>query len=231
MVSWCLAFDLINQTPCVIRYRGLPVEFFVWIFFRVFLSGSLVLVFKGSARYLSWLMFTQKKMGGGSAAAAGAVVNGSRGRFITGAEFTEQQQKFIEAVTNGKPHTVAAVEAGYSDSRSGWRLLRVPAIAAAIKERQAALLCGDLSGVALSTLRAVMIDETAPAAARVSAAKWTLEAAGHGLAAALGSARLGLDVSDKPLSALSLSELEAMAEQAAASVESIKRASGSVLDV
>lgn len=176
-------------------------------------------------------MFTKNKMGGGSAAAAGAVVNGPRGRFTSGTELTEQQISFIEAVVNGKAHTVAAVEAGYCDSRAGWRLLRNPAVAAAIKERQTALLSGDLSGVALSTLRSVMLDETAPAAARVSAAKWTLEAAGHGLAAALGSARLGLDVADKPLSALSLSELEAMAEQAAASVESIKRASGSVLDV
>jgi len=176
-------------------------------------------------------MHEKNKAGGGSAAAAGAVVNGPRGRFTGGADLTDQQIAFIELVANGRPHPAAAVAAGYSDSRAGWRLLRNPAVVAALKERQAALLSGDLSGVALSTLRAVMTDETAPAAARVSAAKWTLEAAGHGLAAALGSARLGLDIADKPLSALSLSELEAMAEQAAASVESIKRASGSVLDV
>jgi hypothetical protein len=169
--------------------------------------------------------------GSGMAMQAGAVVNGARGRLTAGTSLTEKQEKFVEGIVKGLGQMDAARVAGYSDgSREGWRLMRVPAVALAIKERQTAQIMGDLSGVAMSTLRAVMVDETAPAAARVSAAKWTLEAAGHGLAAALGSARLGLDVSDKPLSALSLSELEDMAQSAAASVESIKRASGVIVD-
>jgi hypothetical protein len=50
MVWGCLAFDLINQTLGVIDCLGLPVKVFVWEFFLGFLSGGLVLVFKGFER-------------------------------------------------------------------------------------------------------------------------------------------------------------------------------------
>ena len=55
-------------------------------------------------------------------------------------------------------------------------------------------------------MRDVMTDETAPAAARVSAAKWALEAAGYGLEAQKAQLKLGIG-EDKPLSEMTADEL------------------------
>jgi hypothetical protein len=53
-----------------------------------------------------------------------------------------------------------------------------------------------------------MVDPASPAQVRFQAAKWTLEASGHGLSAVAASLQLGLKRSGKQLSEMSVSELE-----------------------
>jgi hypothetical protein len=142
-------------------------------------------------------------------------------------KLTEKQKAFVEHIAQGVKPTAAARLAGYAaDSSASLRVqasrnLSNPAIhkaAFADRERQ---LHGPLAKVALATLSAVMQDESAPAAARIQAARWTLESAGHGLAAQLGAARLGLD-GDKPISQLSIADLEAMAEAHKAAIATLR---------
>lgn len=74
--------------------------------------------------------------GGGLAFAAGAVVQGERGRFSSGAALTDQQAAFVRAfLRNGGKAREAAEAAGYGDPlRAGWSVQRNPAVVAAIRE-------------------------------------------------------------------------------------------------
>jgi hypothetical protein len=138
----------------------------------------------------------------------------------------EQQAAFVrEYVRNGGNGSAAAIVAGYKKDRArntAWELCQKPKILEAIKLQQARYLSGELSNVALGTLGNIMRDETAPAAARVQASRWVLEAAGHGLPAAALAARLGMDGADKPLSEFSLADLEEMTKRAAESLERMR---------
>jgi hypothetical protein len=142
------------------------------------------------------------------------------------AGLTETQAQFVRAfVKNGGNASAAAVEAGYSKERArftGYDLTRNPKIIEAVKMEQARYISGELSNVALGTLGNIMRDETAPAAARVQASRWVLEAAGHGLPAAALAARLGMDGTDKPLSEFSLADLEEMTKRAAESLDRMR---------
>ena len=142
------------------------------------------------------------------------------------AGLTETQSQFVrEYVKNGGNASAAAVSAGYSKERSrqaGWELSRNQKIIEAVKMEQARYISGELSNVALGTLGNIMKDETAPAAARVQASRWVLEAAGHGLPAAALAARLGMDGADKPLSEFSLADLEEMTKRAAESLDRMR---------
>jgi len=142
------------------------------------------------------------------------------------AGLTETQSQFVrEYVKNGGNASAAAVAAGYSKDRSrqaGWELSRSVKVIEAVKMEQARYISGELSNVALGTLGNIMRDETAPAAARVQASRWVLEAAGHGLPAAALAARLGMDGADKPLSEFSLADLEEMTRRASESLDRMR---------
>jgi hypothetical protein len=138
---------------------------------------------------------------------AGAVVQDRRtGRLTSGRGLSEKQKIFVREYSRGASATAAATVAGYSrPSTDGYRERKNPAVLQAIREAQTAQL-GSLAGVAINTMRDVMTDETAPAAARISAAKWALEAAGFGLESQKAQLRLGLG-EDKPLSEMTADEL------------------------
>jgi hypothetical protein len=146
----------------------------------------------------------------------------------------EAQATFVrEYVRNGGNATAAALIAGYSKDRArntGWHLTRHPKISEAIKKEQIRYITGELANVALGTLGNIMRDETAPAAARVQASRWVLEAAGHGLPAAALAARLGMDGQDKPLSEFSLADLEEMTRRAAESLDRIRSVNAPTID-
>jgi hypothetical protein len=147
---------------------------------------------------------------------------------------TDQQAHFVrEYVKNGGNGSAAAIAAGYAKDRApktAYDLTRHEKILNAIKLQQARYISGELSNVALGTLSNIMRDETAPAAARVQASRWVLEAAGHGLPAAALAARLGMDGSDKPLSEFSLADLEEMTRRAAESLERMRTVSAPTIE-
>jgi hypothetical protein len=147
---------------------------------------------------------------------------------------TDQQAEFVAAyVKNGGNATQAAISAGYGKERApktGWDLVRKPRVLDAIKLQQSRYISGELANVALGTLSNIMRDETAPAAARVQASRWVLEAAGHGLPAAALAARLGMSDADKPLSEFSLADLEDMTRRAAESLDRLRTVSAPTIE-
>lgn len=122
---------------------------------------------------------------------------------------TEKQQIFVQAlVENGLTPTAAAREVGYSDpGGQAYYLMRQPHIIAAIRVHRAKLVDGDLANIALGTLRAVMTDSGAPAAARVSAARTVLEMSGE-----LGKDATDRDI-DKRLHEMTADELQGVIEK------------------
>ena len=146
----------------------------------------------------------------------------------------DQQAAFVrEYVKNGGNGTAAAIAAGYGKERAtqtAYDLTRHEKITNAIKSQQARYISGELSNVALGTLSNIMRDETAPAAARVQASRWVLEAAGHGLPAAALAARLGMDGADKPLSEFSLADLEEMTRRAADSLDRMRSVNAPIIE-
>lgn len=129
------------------------------------------------------------------------------------AKLTQKQRKFAEAKAQGMTAADAARYAGYaSDNATSLRVQasrnnHLPAVQEEMRALREKEIQGDLAHVALVTLREIMTDQQAPAPARVSASKWVLEAAGHGLEAAKLLARAGGD-GEKAVSELSAADLE-----------------------
>lgn len=128
---------------------------------------------------------------------------------------TPKQKKFAANIAQGMTATDAARGAGYADSSP--HALRVTASRlqhhdgvkkAAFLERERRLN-GPLASLALQTLHDVMLDKAAPAAARIQAARFTLEAAGHGVTNRQLLARHP-EEGDKQLSSFTVQELEEM---------------------
>ena len=90
---------------------------------------------------------------------------------------TEKQTRFVEYyVSERKTQTEAARLAGYPVPRqSAWRLLQTPRILEAIHQERQKVYETDLANLAVGALKQILIDEDAPAAARVSAARIALE--------------------------------------------------------
>ncbi len=99
--------------------------------------------------------------------------------------------------------------------------MRNPVVAAEIRERMLGKVAG-LAVLGVSTLEAVMQDETAPAAARVAAAKFAIESSGIGLAAEALRAKLGGPGDHKPLSDYTIGELEAIVAAKESELEDAK---------
>ena len=129
------------------------------------------------------------------------------------AKLTSKQRRWVEAKAQGMNATEAARVAGYADKSyqairtQASRNNKLPAVREAMHAAREELIHGDLSKIALRTLGEIMQDQDAPAPARVSASKWVLEAAGHGLEAAKLLARIG-DGDEKSVSQLSAADLE-----------------------
>ena len=93
------------------------------------------------------------------------------------AQLTPKQGHFVRhLVETGCSGAEAARAAGYATPKeSAYGLTRLAHVAAAIRQERSRLFDADLANVAAGTLRAVMLDDQAPAAARVSAARTVLE--------------------------------------------------------
>lgn len=126
-----------------------------------------------------------------------------RTAFAPGIELTAMQRSFVVALTrNGTNPTQAARDAGYAHPDvAAYELSRLPHVQAAIAHERQRYVSGELANVATGTLRAIMEDKAAPAAARVSAARTVLEMAGE-----IGKGKKDAE-DDRPLSEMSAEEL------------------------
>jgi len=131
---------------------------------------------------------------------------------------TDKQAAFIAAyATTGVNGVEAARLAGYSSPASeAHRLLSLPHVRQAIRQRRESIINGDLAKLALETLGQLMTSETTPAAVRLGASRTALEMAGH-----LGKAP-ETALADRPLSELSVAELQRFVEEGEKALASVK---------
>jgi hypothetical protein len=129
-----------------------------------------------------------------------------------GEGLTFMQMKFAELyATNGGNGSQAARDAGYAESnckQEAHGLLKKHKIREAIELHRDTSIKTAGASKAWAVIDAMMTDPSAPAQVRFQAAKWTLEASGHGLSAIAASLHLGMKKSNKSLSEMSISELE-----------------------
>ena len=150
---------------------------------------------------------------------------------------TDKQEAFARAVADGATASKAARMAGYADNTASSittqasRLAHDPNVRRAIHNYREDRLSGPMASKALSCLESVMDDTAAPPAARLQAARWILEAAGHGVAAQSLQLRAGSVVADRPMSDWSLAELEAMVAQREGELEGLRPVSARSIEV
>lgn len=155
----------------------------------------------------------------------------STGRFLGKVSaLTDQQARYVrEYVRNGGNATAAALSAGYKDGAArAWELKRNPAVLSAIRLEQSQAIA-DGASVAWGTVMRLMSDPEVPAPVQFAAAKWTLEASGHGLAAQAVMAKLA-NPESKQVSEMTVAELEDYVKRQAAAVEALKQAEGKVIE-
>ena len=165
--------------------------------------------------------------GQGSAWKGGVTVNDAdTGRIVATMTLTEMQAKFVEAyVENGGNGTQAAITAGYSQDCArvqAQQNLERPKIRLAVEQLRDQKIKTDGATRAWQTMYNMLNDPSAPAQARFQAARWVLEASGHGLSAVAAGLQLGLQRSKKDLSQMSIHELEELIRQGQATFESVK---------
>lgn len=137
-----------------------------------------------------------------------ALTRASNGTFTGVGALTEQQATFVrEYVKNGGNAQLAVEAAGYSSKIYGYTLVKLPHIQAAIRAERERAIATEGASIAWATMKDLMQNPKYTGAVKFQAAKWTLEAAGSGLAA--HRAALGLPENDKPLSEMTLAELDA----------------------
>lgn len=119
-----------------------------------------------------------------------------------------QREFVVQTVRMGMNPSAAARVAGFAaPGQAGYELTRLPHVQAAIQLERQRYISGELANVATGTLRQVMEDKKAPAAARVQAARTVMEMAGH-----LGKGAKD-DREDKPLSEMDAQELAALIDR------------------
>lgn len=127
----------------------------------------------------------------------------ARTQYAPGIDLTPKQRAFVtQLVRTGTNPTKAARDAGYSDAgTSAYDLMRLPHVGAAIRLERERYISGELANVATGTLHAILTDSTAPASARVQAARTVLEMSGE-----IGRHKTSAE-EDRPLSEMSADEL------------------------
>ena len=124
---------------------------------------------------------------------------------------TDQEIAFTDAyVANGGDAKAAAAKVGFEDpAKAGKDLIAIPQIRETIELARDTDIKTAGATRAWDVIQELMESQATPAQTRFQAAKWTLEASGHGLSAVAASLQLGLKKSGKKdLSELSVSELE-----------------------
>lgn len=136
------------------------------------------------------------------------------------AQLSDQELAFVQAyVGNGGELKAAGKAAGLDDPALA---LAKPQVREAIELRRDTEIKTAGATRAWSVIEQLMTDPAAPAQVRLQAAKWTLEASGHGLSAVAASLQLGLKRTGKPLAEMSVSELEDFITRGRATFDSMR---------
>lgn len=129
---------------------------------------------------------------------------------------TKKQKAFARNIALGLNATEAARAAGYADSSphalrvEASRLQHHPDVQREAFLQRERRLQGPLAAKALASLEGVLDSPDSPAAARFAAARWILEAGGHGIESRRLEARIG-DADERQPHRMSLEALEAAA--------------------
>ena len=148
------------------------------------------------------------------------------GNGVIDSKLTAKQRLFAERyATNGGNAAEATRSAGYNcpdgtGSAIGYQLLQKPHVKAQIYAIQSHKIEGPLASVALGTLESIMRDDEAPAPARVRAATWVLESAGHGRKGT--TEEQGRD--EESLSAMSIDKLQEHVAKIQADIAKVQQA-------
>ena len=96
-------------------------------------------------------------------------------------DLSDRQATFVAAIIEGLSATAAAERAGYAGPHHvvGWRLLRMPQVAAAVHGEIQRQLTTEDAPASLRVLRRIRDDETAPVRVRADIGLKLLQLAGH----------------------------------------------------
>jgi len=133
---------------------------------------------------------------------------------------TEQQEKFVQAyVANGGNASEAGKLAGHSN---GGQLLLNHNVREAIELKRDMEIKTGGATKAWEVMQSLLTDPTAPAQVRFQAARWTLEASGHGLSAIAAALQLGRG-NKKDQHEMTVSELQEVVERGRKQLESMRQ--------
>jgi hypothetical protein len=138
-----------------------------------------------------------------------------------GGLLSEQQLMFVEAyVANGGNAKVAAEAVGY-DGSNGSALLKNHKVREAIEIHRDTEIKTKGATKAWAVMNRLLDDPATPAQVQFQAARWTLEASGHGLSAVAAALAVG-NRGKKDLQDMSVSELQDIADKARNWLDSMK---------
>lgn len=133
-----------------------------------------------------------------------------------------QQERFVEEyVRNGGNAAAAAKAAGYAEGSSTGGLLGNHKVREAIELKRDTEIKTTGATKAWEVMQSLLTDPAAPAQVRFQAARWTLEASGHGLSAVAAALHLGKS-GKKDLHEMTTSELAEVVERGRQQLESMR---------
>jgi phage terminase small subunit len=132
-----------------------------------------------------------------------------------------QQEAFVEAyVANGGNAKSACRSVGFSEDTAR-DLLKNHKVREAIELKRDLEIKTTGATLAWQVMQGLLTDPSAPAQVRFQAARWTLEASGHGLSAVAAALAVG-NRGKKDLHDMSVSELQEIADRARTWLDSMK---------
>jgi Terminase small subunit/Histidine kinase len=141
---------------------------------------------------------------------------------------TEQQEKFVNAyVANGGNADAAGKLAGHTN---GSMLLLNHNVREAIELKRDMEIKTGGATKAWEVMQSLLTDPAAPAQVRFQAARWTLEASGHGLSAIAAALQLGKG-NKKDQHEMTVSELQEVVERGRKQLESMRQIIGEVKSI
>lgn len=136
---------------------------------------------------------------------------------------TNKELAYVEAYVGHGGDVKAAAKDSNHTYEEGRHLLADPRIREAIEIKRDTEIKTAGATRAWDVMNSLLTDPAAPAQVRFQAAKWTLEASGHGLSAVAASLQLGLKKGKKELHDLSVAELEDIVRRGRQTFDTLKQ--------